>query len=114
MNLKQHLLASVKVEKLEGIFDVPVFVRHLSGRDRAHLMRLSEELPPERKPEVMTWLALFALCDEDGKALFTDDEFSQVHELPAVALDKLAKAIADMNGLSAAALDEQKKSLQAK
>lgn len=89
--------------------EMTVYVRSLSGKERATLMQSIH------KDDVVTMsmspihLVVMSACDEHGNRLFNDDDFDAVGEHDASVLDKLAVEAGKLNALSADAIDDAKK-----
>ena len=111
MGLKERLKAAagkrkpLKVE-VAGL-DCELYVRVLSvgERDRWELSCVtspSGKLPPDFRSK---YLAM-ALCDEDGKRLWTDDEWQEVAELDGGIVGNLFEVAIKHNKMSEADLKE--------
>lgn len=108
-DLKAKLLAAklkctaVKVPEL----DATVYIKRMSGVDRAIFSELSEKLDAEIK--TAPWAALklqpiilmLTLCDENGEKLF--DNIDDIRALDNIVIDRLANMSADLSGLTKAA-----------
>lgn len=113
MGLREEILA--KNDRRVEPVDVPewdqtVYVRSLSGTERAKLMQFV------KKEDVLTMamspihLVVMSCCDEHGNRLFTDEDFDALADHDANALDRIASAATKLNGLhSDEAVEEAKK-----
>lgn len=108
MNIKDKILSSsARVQQM----DVPdwgqVYIRQWTVAERSKFQSAYAEAHKEGKgADVLSNLVAISLSDENGNRLFTDDEIPLLANRSAVALDDIALAAFEFNGID---LDAKKK-----
>jgi hypothetical protein len=82
-----------------------VWVRQISWGEKKKLRKFVFD----DKKEAQDALLLFALCDENGNRLFTDDDYALLDSLPPDEAELLADAAWAVSGLGKKESDELKK-----
>lgn len=100
-----------KLEPVELSDGLTVYVRSLSGGELGRINYLRDKLTAENKDttEVGVWAIMWGVCDQDGKQVFTVEDYDQVAALPWTHFNTLIMAVTKASGLNAEALDEAKK-----
>lgn len=86
----------VKEFKIPGL-SAPVCMRSLSGLD----MERAEAAAKRLKLSAVALYLAYAICDEDGKRIFADDQAGEIWSKPMRMLKPLMEGMREMNGVSA-------------
>jgi hypothetical protein len=100
-----------KVEPVEvPEWGVTLYVKTLSGSDRAKLRTISDHLGKVgRESEADTHLLILSACDQQGNRVFNENDFAALNEKNASIITKVAVAALKVNGLGADAVEDAKK-----
>lgn len=100
-------LGEVELAELGG----KVFLRVLSSRERDALEAEFTDAKNNlgKLDNIRAKLVVRALCDEQGKRIFTDAEVEQVGEMPAPLVSRIFDAAARHNGMTADAVESARK-----
>lgn len=92
-------------------------IREFTGKQRSVILKIYLSANASNQQDLVLQVrdqsVAFALCDENGERIFTDDakELEVVGSLPSRDLDLVSKAILKMNGFAdGSAIDDAKKS----
>jgi len=88
------------------------FIRILDADDLIRLQQLEADLgnSDERSGTAMAAWCVLGMCDEAGKALFTEADLPKIKKWPYFTLVRCANEIAELNGLTEEAVKISKKS----
>lgn len=117
---REKILAEARQKRRMEEVDVPewggsVFVKELSAAERdafeASMVKLDRKgkVQGHNLANVRARLAVFALCDEDGKRLFGDDEAGILGEMSAAALQRVFEVAQRLSGISNEDMEELEK-----
>lgn len=93
--LARTALKTVRVEVPE--WGGHVFVKELSGHERDRWELLSYQAAKGTVQDVSARLLVFAICDAEGKTLFTEDDVPSLSALSGAALNRLWDAALKLN-----------------
>ena len=86
-----------------------VWVKALSGADFAKVRANTHKLPQDVQHVVAEiWFALLSMCDEHGQRLMADTDYDALAAQPATAINRVAKAAVQANGLDAEGVEHAK------
>lgn len=79
-------------------------------RDRFDAMALQARERGQQMPhQLRAWIAAMSICDERGELMFSDADIAALARKSARALDRIVEAALRLNGLTADALEAEKK-----
>jgi hypothetical protein len=91
-------------------WNVTLFVRSMSGTDRARFKAIADRLQKEGKEaDADSWLLILTAVDEQGNRIFSDEDFEKLNSKSATVLTHVAKEALIVNGLLPESIDEAKK-----
>lgn len=96
-----------------GECDGQVFVRRLSAVDRANLYVELDKAHATRGAAFHAFLVAACSCDKDGNRIFADAEWEALQHEPASAIDRVSEAADELNVISDASRERQKKTFAA-
>lgn len=104
MSIRDKLKSRKKREKIE-LCDTDLYVRTMSGLDRADFMDLSESFDNDGKGKTLARknaaLVSISLVDEDGGQIYTIDELDTLlEEMDASDIDLIVKTSLRVNKLT--------------
>ena len=86
-----------------------VYVKALSGADFARVRQATHKLPQDVQHVVAEiWFALLSMCDQHGQRLMADTDYDGLAAQPATAINRVARAAVQANGLDAEGVDAAK------
>lgn len=118
---KEQILAAqdIKIEKVnvpewgEGAY---VNVRSLSGLERdafeAGLVSFINGVAVPHIQQYRSRLCAIAICDDEGKRVFTDREIAEIGKKNGVVLDRIADAASRLSGLDKDAIQKAAEDLK--
>ena len=84
-----------------------VHVRKLTGTERAALVKQFGKDPSDDKVERLAFA--FLACDENGSAMFTDEDAKELGEKNGAAIARVARRGLYVNGFGSAAVEDHEK-----
>lgn len=111
MNLRE-LISEVKDYTLEAVpvpeWKTTVYLREITVAERVKLFAVLEGKSLTDTP-LCAHVLLYALCDQDGKRVFTDDDYDVLASKNAKVIKRLGTRAAEMNGMLSDAVEDAKK-----
>lgn len=109
MNLKESI-ANANDGNLRAV-EVPewsttVHIKELAVKDRLALM---QQIDKAHDGTFGVFVLLHTLADENGKLVFSEEDYDLLASRNAKVVDRLAKVAYEVNGMQAGALDDAKK-----
>lgn len=108
MSLRDKILG--KLDRPTQMVHVPewecdVWVRPVSVRTKMKIAAAANSMDFER---IVMLTLLDSLCDESGKALFSESDVEALAERNGAVIDRLARLVAEANHLGADAVEQAK------
>ncbi len=89
---------------------VNAYVRELTAKERNDFdSTATDKIAGDALSDYRERLLLYAICDEDGRRAYNDEELSEVYKLPALVRDKLYQEAMKVNYLAATDIEGLKK-----
>ena len=89
--------------------DGKVFVRRLSAVDRVAFSAVASAQGANQGVGFLAFLVAFCASDADGNRGFADNDWKTLQEQPGTVIERISEAADELNVLSNAARDAQKK-----
>ena len=91
----------------------PISIRLMNGAEReAYEMAMYSRQQENKDVSLSVLAAVFCVSDEDGKALFSIDQYDEVMKLPGSALVRIFDEADQLNLLTGARIEAAKKTLK--